>query len=263
MSVFSFNEFQILLFFAAFVRVSFLAILFPFFGDNAIPPLVKIFLSFSLSLIMFPFIQSQAGSLPPNIFDSSMGIVLIVMKEAMVGFVMGFVAKMFFEALSFAFTYMGMQMGFAMAAAYDHHTEANTPIISQFIMILATLLFLAFDGHHVLIRGMMESFQVVPVGMAAISKHMIAYIMDAGAQVFWIAVKLSSPMALVIFLINIGFGIIAKAVPQINVLVVSFTVNILAGLFVVILTLPVLGVNVNEVFQTMFHRMFEVLKYMS
>jgi flagellar biosynthesis protein FliR len=216
-----------------------------------------------LSLIMFPFIESQSAALPRDVFNSTIGIFVIVFKEAMVGFVMGFVAKMFFEALSFAFTYIGMQMGFAMASAYDHHTEANTPIVGQFIMILATLLFLAFDGHHMLIRGMMESFHVVPVGTAAISKQMILYIMETGGQVFWIAVKLSAPMALVIFLINVGFGIIAKAVPQINVLVVSFTVNILAGFCVIVLTLPVLGVNVNEVFQIMFFRMFEVLKYMS
>ncbi len=263
MGVFAFNEFQILLFFAALVRIGCLMMLMPFFGDSTIPPLVKIFLSFILCLIMFPFIQSQATALPHDIFETSIGITVIVFKEATVGLVVGFIAKMFFESLSFAFTYMGMQMGFTMAAAYDVHTEASIPMISKFVMILATLLFLSFDGHHMLIKAMLESFHMVPVGAAVINKHMVGYIMDAGSQVFWIAVKLSAPMALVIFLVNLGFGIIAKAVPQINVLVVSFTVNILTGFLVVLLTLPVLGLNVADVFHTMFYRMFEVLKFLS
>lgn len=235
----------------------------PFFGDSSIPPLVKIFLSFVLGLIMFPLIESQSALLPRDIFNSTLGIASVVMKEAVVGLVVGFIAKMFFESLSFAFTYMGMQMGFTMAAAYDVHTETSTPMISKFVMILATLLFLSFDGHHMLIKAMLESFHLVPVGGVNITKQMVGYIMDAGSQVFWIAVKLSAPMALVIFLINLGFGIIAKAVPQINVLVVSFTVNILTGFLVILLTLPVLGLNVADVFHTMFYRMFEVLKYLS
>ncbi len=263
MNVFTFSEFEILLFFAALVRVSMFFLLLPFFGDNNVPGTVKILLPFALTLMLFPILKTGAISVRPEDLQSSLGIVIVVFKEASVGLAMGFIAKMFFDALSFGFAFVGMQMGFTMASMYDHHTESNMPVISQVIMIFATLIFLGIDGHHMLIRAMVESFRVIPIGGAVFTKAISGFVMNAAVQVFWIAVKLSAPMALVIFLANTAFGIIAKAVPQINVLVVSFSVNVLVGFFVLFLTLPVFGTNVGAVFQEMFVRMTDVLRYLT
>ncbi len=263
MSVFNFSEFEILLFFAALVRVSVLFMLLPIFGDNNIPGTVKILFPFALTLMLFPVLKAGVPAVHPSDMQSNIGIILVVAKEAAVGLIMGFVAKMFFDALSFGFAFVGMQMGFTMASMYDHHSEANMPVISQVIMIFATLLFLGLDGHHMLIRAMVESFRLVPIGGLIFSKVIGGFVMDAAVQIFWIAVKLSAPMALVIFLANTAFGIIAKAVPQINVLVVSFSVNILVGFFVLFLTLPVFGTNVGAVFQEMFVKMTDVLHYLT
>lgn len=262
MGLFSLNEFQILLFFAALVRVGCMFLLVPFFSDSTIPGPAKILLAFSLTLILFPIIQSRAFMLPPDTFETNMGIVTVVAKEAAVGLALGFVAKLFYEALSIAFGYMGMQMGFNMASLYDHHTETNTPVVSQFAMVLAMLIFLAMDGHHMIIKAAAESFELVPVGKMVFTKMISNYMLDIMDRVFWITVKLSAPMALVIFLLNVSFGIIAKAVPQINVLVVSFTVNILAGFLVLSLTMPVFGLSVADVFQEMVLRMGHLLKFL-
>lgn len=262
MNVFSLNEFQILVFFAALVRVSCLLIVMPIFGDSVIPPTVKILFSFSVALILFPLVQSQSIYLTPEIFSSSMGIALVVLKEALVGFVVGFVAKMFFDGLTFAFSNMGMQMGFNMASAFDPHHEAQTPIISQFVLIISTLIFLSLDSHHVLLKAVAETFKVIPVGGGFASRALASYVMNMATEIFWIAVRLSAPMAVVIFLVNISFAIVSKAVPQINVMVVSFAVNILLGLCIIILTFPVLGVSLTEVFETMFKSVFGVMRHL-
>jgi flagellar biosynthesis protein FliR len=262
-NVFSLNEFQLLLFFASLVRISCLLVVMPIFGDNVIPPTVKILFSFSLALILFPMVQAQPSMLAANAFDSTIGIMIIVCKEAIVGLIVGFVAKMFFEALAFGFSYMGMQMGFNMATSYDPHHESTTPVISQFVLILSTLIFLSLDSHHLLLKAVAETFRVVPVGMGMASRAVVGYIMSVAVDVFWIAVKLSAPMAAVIFLLNVSFGIVAKAVPQINVMVVSFAVNILIGLLVLLLTMPVLGVNLADIFQEMFVRVFGVMGYLN
>lgn len=261
MNLYAFNEFQLLLFFAALVRVGCLLVVMPIFNSALIPPTVKVLFSFCLGLILFPLVQGNVA-VAPAAFDSTVGLILIVGREAMVGLCIGFVSRMFFESLAFGFSYMGMQMGFNMASAYDPHQEAQVPVIAQFITILATLLFLAADGHHMLLKAVAETFRIIPLGGGTAAHTLVGYVMDAAKDVFWIAVKLSAPMALMVFLVNCAFGIIAKAVPQINVLVVSFGVNVMLGLLVVMLTLPLLGVNSNEIFQLMFARMFGVMRHL-
>jgi flagellar biosynthetic protein FliR len=250
-----FSQTEVLQFFASLVRVSCLFVLLPIFGDNAVPPLVRIFLAFTVNLIVFPVAAATGAGQVVTMSVSEMGLAFIVLKEAMVGFLIGFTAKLFFDGLGFAFGHMGTQMGFNMASAYDHHAEANTPVVSQMIMILALLLFLGLNGHHLFIRAIVQSYHAVPLGSFVFTKKIAAYVLETSGQVFWIAVKLSAPMALVIFMINCAFGIVAKAVPQINVLIVSFTVNILAGFLVLTLTMPVFGTSVEDVFRLMMDRM--------
>lgn len=252
---YGFAEAEIVPFFASLVRVGGLFLVVPFFGDNAIPPLVKVFLSVTINMVIFPIAVARGLAQATELASTDLGIITLVLKEGAVGFCLGFIAKMFFEGLSFAFGHIGNQMGFNMAAAYDHHNEINTPVVSQMIMIFATLLFLAFNGHHLFLKALVQSYEVVPIGGFTISKSVIGYILDTSTQVFWIAAKLSAPMALMIFLINCAFGIVAKAVPQINVFVVSFAINILAGFVILSLSLPVFGTSVAEVFQHMAERM--------
>jgi flagellar biosynthetic protein FliR len=263
MMLYDFNETQILLFFASLTRVVALFLLLPIFGDQNVPAMVRIFLAFTVNLIVFPVALAQGTAAVGPLLTSDVGIIVLVMKEVAVGVVMGFTARIFFDAMTFAFAHMGSQMGFSMASAYDHHAEANTPVISHLIMILAMLLFLAMDGHHFFIRALVDSFGSVPVGGFVWKKAIALHVLETATEVFWIAVKLSAPMALVIFLINCAFGIIAKAVPQINVLVVSFTVNILAGFLVISLTLPVFGTSMAEVIQMMVERVESVMRVLA
>lgn len=257
-----FTETEIVPFFASLMRVGGLFLIIPIFGDSTIPPMVKIFLSFTINMVVFPIAAARGLTQATAAANSDMGIVLLTLKEAAVGLTLGFVAKIFFDGLTFAFGHIGNQMGFNMATAYDHHSEANMPVISHMIMIFATMLFLALNGHHMFLRALVQSYQVVPIGGLVISKSLVGYVLDTSNQVFWIAAKLSAPMALMIFLINCAFGIVAKAVPQINVFVVSFTINILAGFVVISLTLPVFGTNMGEVFQMMADRMNHLMKFL-
>jgi flagellar biosynthetic protein FliR len=262
-NLFAFNESEIMLFFASFVRVTALFMMLPLFGDNNVPVIVRIFLAFTVNLIVYPVAAASGSSQIAGMLNSDLGIVSLTVKEALVGGIIGFTAKLFFDALGFAFAYIGMQMGFGMASVYDHQTETSTPVVSQLIMILATLLFLGLDGHHLFLKALVQSYEIIPVGELVVTKAIATYMMETGSMVFWIAVKLSAPMALMIFLINCAFGVVSKAVPQINVLIVSFTVNILAGFLVIVLTLPVFGTSVGEVFQLMFDRMLNVMKILA
>ncbi len=263
MSGFGFTESEIIPFFASLTRVVALFMLLPVFGDANIPQLVKVFFAFTVNLVVFPIASAQGLVHITGSVNTDFGIISLVLKEAAVGLVMGFTAKLFFEGLTFAFAHIGNQMGFNMAAAYDHHTETNMPVISQMIMIFATLLFLVMNGHHFFLRTLVQSYEVVPIGGFVFSKLVASYVLETSTQVFWIAAKLSAPMALMIFMINCAFGIISKAVPQIQVFVVSFTVNILAGFLVLSLSMPMFGTNMGEVFQLMASRVQGLLQVLS
>ncbi len=259
----SFNELEILQFFASLVRVSAMFLLLPIFGDNTVPAIVRVFLAFTINLIVYPV--ATAGGVPSltSAMDSEIGLAVLVLKESMVGIVIGFTAKIFFDGLNFAFGHLGNQMGFNMATVYDTQSESSVPVVSQLIMILAMLIFLGLDGHHLFLQALVQSYRVVPIGEFVLTKAVALHIIETSSQVFWIAAKLSAPMALMIFLINCAFGIVAKAVPQINVLVVSFTVNILAGFLIIAVTLPVFGSSVNEVFELMIQRVVHLFSVMA
>lgn len=259
----SFNELEILQFFASLVRVSAMFLLLPIFGDNTVPAVVRVFLAFTINLIVYPV--ATAGGVPSltSAMESEIGLAVLVLKESVVGIVIGFTAKIFFDGLNFAFGHLGNQMGFNMATVYDTQSESSVPVVSQLIMILAMLIFLGLDGHHLFLQALVQSYRVVPIGEFVMTKAVALHIVETSSQVFWIAAKLSAPMALMIFLINCAFGIVAKAVPQINVLVVSFTVNILAGFLIIAVTLPVFGSSVNEVFELMIQRVVHLFSVMA
>jgi flagellar biosynthesis protein FliR len=262
-NLYGFSEAEILLFFTSFCRVSAIFMLVPFFGDNHIPPTIRLALAFAVNMALFPVAANAVGSIMPASSATDMGMVILIFKELTVGVILGFTAKIFFDGLAFAFAHVGTQMGFNMATLYDHALETSMPVISQMIMALTVLIFLAFDGHHFFLVALAESFRAVPLGTLVIKHDLLTHVLETGSQLFWIAVKLSAPMALMIFLINVAFGIISKAVPQINVLIVSFTVNILAGFVVLLFMFPLLGNSLNQVFGTMMERVLDVMRLMT
>lgn len=256
-----FTDTQLVVFFGSLVRVSSMFVAMPFFSHRSIPPMVKILLSFGLTIAFFPMVLELNK-------DNSFGYVLagwgnlflFIGKEVLLGLIVGFIAKIIFESILFAFEYMGLQMGFGFASTFDPSTNSNSSVISQLIFILAFLLFLAVDGHQILIRSIMDTFTAVPLGLVVIQKFLVSYAVEVVREVFVIAVKLAAPVAVVAFITNVAFGVIARAVPQVNVLVISFTVNILIGLIVIGLLLPVLFEGAISVFGLLDVRIEELVR---
>lgn len=259
MGFFNLNQVEILAFFLSFVRIGSLLLLLPIYGDITIPANIRVLLAFAISLCLFPMVREMQSPEIRLAIGSDMKIVGLVLMEAVFGIILGTIAKIFIDGLNMSFSLMGLHMGFSMASVYDHHTESNNPVIGQLIFSIAMLLFLSINGHHVFLKALVDSFNLVHLGAVHWKFTVINHILDAITKVFWIAMRLSSPMALTIFLLNCAFGIVAKAVPQINVLVVSFTVNISIGFLVILLCLPVLGISIHDVYNQMFSRFYEVM----
>jgi flagellar biosynthetic protein FliR len=122
--------------------------------------------------------------------------------------------------------------------AVDPQNGVQVPVVSQLNVVLATLLFLAIDGHLVLITAVVESFSVLPVGSAIAPDGMFARVFALGSQLFASALLLGLPTLTAILMINVAFGVITRAAPQLNIFAVGFPVTIIAGFLFLLLALP-------------------------
>ncbi|OFZ51566.1 MAG: hypothetical protein A2428_04380 [Bdellovibrionales bacterium RIFOXYC1_FULL_54_43] len=243
MSLFNFNQEELLTFFAVLVRYSVLFAILPFVGDRMIPTTVKVLLSLAVTIALFPALVARGFVNPGQaaIWGSTgAGIIGTIGLEVLFALVLGFTAKMTFDAISFAGNLAGNFMGFAAASTYDPHQESQTQVISEVQMAIAMLVFLVLDGHHLMLRAALGSYEIIGIGGAklAFGATFSNKLIQMSGQVVRSGVELAAPVAISLFAVNVAFGVMAKAMPQLNVLVLSFAASALVGLVVMFLTIP-------------------------
>jgi flagellar biosynthetic protein FliR len=138
-------------------------------------------------------------------------------------------------------------MGFGFVNVVDPESRIQVPIIGQFLLILATLLFLVLNGHHWLIRAIIKSIEVIPLGSVHFDPALIWRINGLFKDIFLIAFKLAAPVAMCLFLVDVAYGIISRAIPQMNILIVGFPLKIGLGLVLLVSFLPLFLVTVKGI----------------
>ena len=241
MSLFNFNAEELMSFFAVLIRMSTLIVVLPFFGDKVVPASLKILLSFAISICVFPALVAQ-GLIHPGAAaawsQTTGGLIGTIAVEAAFGLAIGYAAKLTFDGLHMGADIIGTMMGLGSASQYDPFMETQTQVVSQFQMALATLLFLVLDGHHIILEAMVNSYRIVGIGdahmfSAGLSERLIAVSGDCLKT----ALQVAAPMVVTSFGINIIYAILAKALPQMNILVISFSISAVVGLFIMFLSL--------------------------
>ena len=241
MSLFNFNTDEMLTFFAVLVRYSVLIAVLPFFGDRLVPGPVKILFAFVLSVSLFPNLVTS-GQIHPRDSrvwaSSASGIILTIGLEVLIALTLGFVARLIFDGISFGANLVGNFMGFASASQFDPHQETHTEVIAQLQTTLAMLLFLSLDGHHLMLKTALESYRIVGLGRAGFNEAFSHKLIQMTAEVFRFGLQLAAPVAVCIFAVNIILGMMAKAMPQLNIFVLSFAISASIGFFVLLISMP-------------------------
>ncbi len=256
MSFVQWNISQILAYFFIFMRVSSMILFFPILGDKLVPVQVKILMSFALSWICFSVLWGGGMRLDANFFVGddfafTYTIMKSIFQELLLGVLIGFVAHWIFEAAQVGGNIIGITMGFSMATVLDPSTETQTIALAQMKMILASLLFLALEGHHLILTTIMDSFRILPVGHfngMGSSSQFLNFFITMTSEVLKVAVRLSAPILAIILATNIAFGLASRAVPQMNVFAVSFAANIIAGFLILVLSVPSFTGVLSEMF---------------
>lgn len=208
----------------------------PFLGSRNIPGAMKAVLSVALALLLFPAARG-AGVVPPRDLG---GFVACAAAETAVGVLFGFVSSLLFVGVQLGGHIIGQKMGFAMANVVDPFTEAEVTLIEEFKFFLSLFVFLAIGGHHLLTRALAGTFRLIPLGGSVFPDGLWWTVSAQFGAVFLIALQAAAPALGAMFLVTLGLGFLARAVPQINIMMIHFPVQIAIGLAVLVFFMPVL-----------------------
>lgn len=221
-----------------FVRAMALFYSAPVFGSPEVPRKVRIGLSLAIAVVVQPFISGHLtgtfGSLPV--------FLLLTLQQIIIGIIIGFSVRIVFAGVSFAGGLIGLEMGLGFATLIDPKNGVNVPTLSSFMGLLATLVFLAMNGHLLLIAAFARSFSVAPPSPGfSFSGGAWLELAQWGGELFLLGVVMALPVVTVLVAVNIALGVLAKIAPQLNIFVVGFPVLLLIGFAVLYIAAPVIG----------------------
>ena len=239
------------LFLIGMVRFTGFFINMPVFGEGIIPMRVKAGLSALCAALVLPHLR--ATQILPVL--SIPGYGLMIIRELALGFTIGFVVLMFIECMKFAGELIGMQIGFSFVQVMDPESSKSLSIISEFLQVFMTLMFLILGGHLLLLGAFARSFDIVPLAGLQLEGGEISEIVKVSALIFWTGLQVAMPIIAVILLGDVALGIIARTVPRLNIFQVGFALKIIIGLYSLGLLLPfisdlvrkLLGDSMNQV----------------
>jgi flagellar biosynthetic protein FliR len=163
---------------------------------------------------------------------------LVTIQQVMIGLITGFVLQLVFAAVVFAGQAVALSMGLGFSTMVDPQNGQQVPVVAQFYTMTTTLIFLAMDGHLLLIQILMDSFTSLPIGTDGIAKAGIWSIITWSSHMFTGGLLLAMPLMISLLLVNISFGVAARAAPQLQIFSVGFPVTLMFGLLLMWLTLP-------------------------
>ena len=240
-------------FLLCFSRVLALIAAIPVFAGSQLAIRMKIGLAVATALLLFP---SMASHTPQNISSiTELGILLI--NEVILGALIGLTAQLIFTGVSFGGTIIGYQMGFAAANIFDPQTTQQLSLMSQFINILAILIFLALNGHHFFFQAIIESYITLPPGYLDFSGGVVPKLTHLGSQMFILGMKFSAPVIALLLISSLVLGILSRVFPQLNVFMLSFPMNIGISFFVIGLTLNTALLILRREFDTLGYNIME------
>ena len=215
----------------------------PLFGNKSVPNRVKIALGIMLALIMAPAIPAA-----PAVDPMSWAGLLILIQEMLIGLAMGFSIRIIFAAVEMAGEVASLTMGLGFASFFDPLTQGRSSAVSQFLALVATMAFLAVNGHLVLLEALAESFFTLPISSSPISAGAPYEMVRWGAKIFSAGLQLSLPIVAALLICNIALGILTRAAPQLNIFGIGFPISLGVGLLVISIVLPYLGGPIQTLF---------------
>jgi flagellar biosynthesis protein FliR len=223
----------IALFIFPFTRILALVASSPVIGNKAVPMQVKIGLAFLITVIIAPTL-----TIPPGIEPASATGLFILIQQLLAGLAIGFTMTLIFSAVEASGELIGMQMGLGFANFFDPQNSSFTPLVAQFLGIIAILAFLGVDGHLFMLSTLADSFQSFPISTAEPSAASLHTLVMWGSNIFIYAVQLSLPLIGALLIANLALAILTRSAPQLNIFAIGFPITLIIGFATLSLSLP-------------------------
>lgn len=246
------------MFMLVLMRISVFLFLFPIFSSNVFPGTLKMGFALVMSLLFYTVVPVDLARFPMDVWSTG----LLILGEVLIGLTLGLCLRIFFGAVQLAGQVIGFQIGFAMINVVDPQTGGNVTIMDQLGYWVCVVIFLVLNGHHLVIMSLIDSFDLVPIGFFSAHPVLLKKVLDVGAQLFVLSVKIGAPVIAALTFVNVGFGLIAKFSPQMNVMIVAFPIKIAVGLFLFGLTVQIIAVMTNNYLEPFRKLLLTLLFYM-
>ena len=220
-------------FFWPFIRIGAMMLVAPVLGDEQISVRLRLLLAVALTVGVMPVV-----GLAPAVEPLSSEGLLIALQQVVIGMAMGLLIGLALQSASLAGESIAMSMGLGFANMVDPVTGQSTPVVSQFLLVVATLLFITVGGHLMLIELTAESFVAMPIGTEGLTEEDLQTVAGWGAQMYAGAVLIALPAVIMLQMVYLSLGVMTRAAPQMNIFSVGFPVTMLVG-FIALMTLVI------------------------
>lgn len=235
-------------------RIAGLVAIAPILGESSVPMRVKVGLSVVITLVAAPLIGVM-----PDVTPASWSGLLIALQQVLIGMALGLCMRLVFTAVMMAGEFIGLKMGLAFASFFDPATGANTAVLSRLINLVAMLMFLAVNGHLLMLDGLIRTFELLPVGTPLMADGWGA-LLDWSAQLWISGVLLALPLVIVLLTINLSMGILNRTAQQLSVFAIGFPISLTTGLITLAIVLPQSGEFLAGLFEGGYQAMARVAR---
>lgn len=230
-----------------FARVGGVVAAAPVFNARLMPIRVRLIVAVTLTLAIAP-LNPPAGTIDPF---SPLSF-FVVAQQFVIGIAMGFALQLIMDAMVIAGQTAAMSMGLGFAFMLDAQRGVQVPVLSQFFLIIATLTFLALDGHLVLIELLAQSFATLPVGSDGFDRADLHSVVAFASHMFEGGLRIALPAIFALLVVNLAFGVISRAAPTLNLFAIGFPATLTLGFFIVMWSLPSIQTGFMDMLEAAF-----------
>ncbi len=246
---FDINITELAVLLAIVLRLSIILFMLPIFNSTAVPNALKALTVIALSVMLFPVIRKNIQPVPFELAS----LTSVIIGELIYGILFALSMLLVISAFQLAGELIGFEMGFGFSQTADPMTGARFTVLAVWTQLIATLVFLSINGHHIILKILVESFKTVPVGSFTLDSALFSKMLPMSGMLFILAMKLAAPVLAVLILTQIGLGLMSKFAPQVNILATAFPLTITLGMLFFGLTIVFWVDMGNESFARLFH----------
>ncbi|MFZ9734667.1 MAG: flagellar biosynthetic protein FliR [Burkholderiaceae bacterium] len=234
------------------IRISALLMIAPVLSINAVTVRIRVVLAFALTWLIYPLVEW------PALDPTTPAGLLEVFNQVAIGALMGLMLQVAMAAVVVGGHAIAASMGLAMANMMDPNL-GNVPVISQFLVIMASLIFLGLGGHALLLQLLLESFHLLPIGQSLLSLDAMGHLIAWSSMMFIGGVLLSLPILVILLTVNLGLGVVTRAAPTLNIFAVGFPAMIIAGFLILYAGMNSIAARIQWLWMSAFEQIRMIL----